>query len=379
MTSSKECTDIKDESKKENLTSSPFGGTSFAMPSTGSGIFGLNSSVTSSTANNQSQGSLSGTGNGAMVSAQSAATRSGVATVSQSMSVQFGSSSSLPITGTSGISSFNSSSSLLGSAVPAAKLFGSGSSFSLSSSASSSEMNQVNSTNGPTSSIFSFGVSSSASISGTNSVSSDSGAPCIFGSGWQPTQSPIFTSTFNTLSPSTGFSFGASSASVAASNNAPLVFGSSTGATSPAIFSFTNASAMTLSSPSLSQTQPVFGNSNSVFTAFSANGDQTNMEDSMAEDPVQASTPVVSIFGQPPILSPPAGFGVFGSTAPSPAIPFQFGGQQNQAAPQNSSPFQATSSLEFSAGESFSLGSGGGDKSSRRPLVDEKITYLPRD
>lgn len=85
----------------------------------------------------------------------------------------------------------------------------------------------------------------------------------------------------------------------------------------------------------------------------------------MAEDPVQGSAPA---FGQQPVFSSPAAEFMLGSTAPSPSNPnpFQFGGQHSQPATQNSSPFQATSSLEFNAGGSFSLGSGGGDKSARR-------------
>ncbi|XP_061362293.1 nuclear pore complex protein NUP1-like [Gastrolobium bilobum] len=50
------------------------------------------------------------------------------------------------------------------------------------------------------------------------------------------------------------------------------------------------------------------------------------------------------------------------------ASPFQFASQQN-IAPQNPSPFQASGSHEFNAGGgSFSLGSGGGDKSNRNFL-----------
>lgn len=82
----------------------------------------------------------------------------------------------------------------------------------------------------------------------------------------------------------------------------------------------------------------------------------------MAEDPVQSSTPVGG-FGQQPVSPSPGGF-AFGSMVPSQTAPFQFGGQQNQAASQNPSPFQASGSLEFGAGGSFSLGSG--DKSGRK-------------
>lgn len=114
--------------------------------------------------------------------------------------------------------------------------------------------------------------------------------------------------------------------------------------------------------------QPAFG-SPSPFTFGSApvsnNNDQMSMEDSMAEDTVQAIPPVTPVFGQQP--APPQLNFVFGAPTPTPtgASPFQFGGQQG-IAPQNPSPFQASGSLEFNAGGSFSLGTGGGDKSGRK-------------
>lgn len=80
----------------------------------------------------------------------------------------------------------------------------------------------------------------------------------------------------------------------------------------------------------------------------------------MAEDTMHASSPAVA-FGQPSVSPSPGGF-MFGSTP----NPFQFGGQQNQAAAaaQNPSPFAASGSL--GAGGSFSLGSNGPDKSGRK-------------
>ncbi|KAJ0010424.1 hypothetical protein Pint_34674 [Pistacia integerrima] len=65
------------------------------------------------------------------------------------------------------------------------------------------------------------------------------------------------------------------------------------------------------------------------------------MEDSMAEDTVQASTPAVSVFGQQP-MTPSTGF-----------------------------VFQASGSLDFNAGGGFKLGSGSVDKS-RRKIVKLK-------
>lgn len=83
----------------------------------------------------------------------------------------------------------------------------------------------------------------------------------------------------------------------------------------------------------------------------------------MAEDTMHATPPATPIFGQQP--APVQSNFVFGQSTPSGASPFQFGSQQN-IAPQNPSPFQASGSLEFSAGGgSFSLGTGGGDKSGR--------------
>uniref|UniRef100_A0A5B6ZGT2 Putative nuclear pore complex protein NUP1 n=1 Tax=Davidia involucrata TaxID=16924 RepID=A0A5B6ZGT2_DAVIN len=326
-----------------NLASSPFSGTSSAMASTGSSIFGFSASATSSTANNQPQGSLFGTSSGSLGGMEAPPAGTGVATVMQTMPVQFGSSASSSVFGSTG-TILSSSVSLFGSSTPAAKLFSSGTTSGLSSAGSSSETHSVSSSSSSTSSLF--------------------------GSSWQPSKSPIFgtssdSSLLNSPSPSTGFPFGASSTTVAATNNAPsMVFGPSSGALSGSIFSFTSAVANTSSLTSLSQTQPVFGNSMSAFTA-SGNSDQMNMEDTMAEDTVQAPTPAVPVFGQPPI-PPPSGF-MFGSSAPSATLPFQFGGQQNLATPQNPSSFQASGSVEFSAGgSSFSLGTAGSDKSNRR-------------
>ncbi|KAL0303642.1 UNVERIFIED_CONTAM: Nuclear pore complex protein [Sesamum radiatum] len=237
---------------------------------------------------------------------------------------------------------------------------------SLSSSVSASGINTTSSFSSGTSGIFNFGGNSSASSSVTNSVSSNGAPSSIFGSSWQSPKSSIFGSAITSPSPSTGFSFGASSKSAAPANAASMVF-NSTGASSSPGFPFASAStsASALPSPSLSINQPVFGNPPiSGFGASPGNNDQMNAEDSMAEDPVQSSAPSIPVFGQPSV-SPPPGF-TFGSTVASQANPFMFGSQQNQVAPQNPTPFQASGSLEFNAGGSFSLGSGGGDKSGRK-------------
>ncbi|KAM0019511.1 hypothetical protein Hdeb2414_s0025g00656711 [Helianthus debilis subsp. tardiflorus] len=100
---------------------------------------------------------------------------------------------------------------------------------------------------------------------------------------------------------------------------------------------------------------PVFG---TVATSPNNNNDdQMSMEDSMAEDSMQTQSPV-SPFGQASVGATPAPTQTLTPTV----VPFQFGGQSNQAtAPQNS--FQSSS---FNGGGgSFSLGSGG-EKSNRR-------------
>ncbi|KAK3012124.1 hypothetical protein RJ639_012513 [Escallonia herrerae] len=317
--------------ENENGPSTPFG----------SSLFGFSPSVSSfaTSSTTQSQGSPFGTGSGSVFSAAAAVSSSGssVASVAQSMPNPFTSGSS-SVFGTSGMASVTSGTSLFSSSNPASNHFSTGASFGLSSLTSSSP---------------------------TISASSESGAtPSIFASSWQPVKS---SSIFNFSSPSQppSFLFGASTTSVAATNSAPMVFGSSTGASSASPFSFTSSAATTSSLSSPTQVQLPSIDNSPAFTPFSSNSNQVNMEDSMAEDPVQASTQAAPIFGQSLFSSPAAGF-TFGSTATSQQVPFQFGGQQNQGAPLNTSPFQASSSVDFNTGGgSFSLGSTV-DKSNRK-------------
>ncbi|KAL0358600.1 UNVERIFIED_CONTAM: Nuclear pore complex protein [Sesamum angustifolium] len=276
-----------------------------------------------------------------------------------------------------GLSSSSSSSNAVGSTSGASSaVFSLGGSSSVSPSA-------TNTFSSATSGIFNIGGSSSASSSAISSVTGSNSAPSnVFGSGWQSPKSSIFGS-LPTSSPSTGFSFGASSS--ASTSAAPVVFNSSSGPSASPIFSFTTAAASSSLLPSVPQPifgnpsaassvsssvlpsvpQPIFGNPSAGFAASPGNNDQMNAEDSMAEDPVQSSAPSIPVFGEPAVSPSPPGF-MFGSAVPPQANPFQFGSQQNQVAPQNPSPFQASSSLEFNAGGSFSLGSGGGDKSGRK-------------
>ncbi|KAB2085675.1 hypothetical protein ES319_A05G415100v1 [Gossypium barbadense] len=293
--------------------------TKAAGMATGSNVFGFSAPATSiSTSQSQSLNPFSA------VNTQASAAGTGIGTSSQSTPIQFSSSASSPSFGLAGNATFSSGSSIFGSSVSLAKPFSSGSSFGISSS--SSETKSLSSSSG-----------------------NDGGA---FGSTWQKT--PTFGS-------SSGFSFG-SSTSVSAPSGASTIFGSSTSASSSSIFSFTSAAA---AAAAATPSQPVFGNTSPglVFGSTpSSNNDQ--MEDSMAEDTVQAS-PAVVTFSQQPISPPAPGF-VFGASNPPAAGSVPFGTQPSIAAPKNPSPFLASGSLEFGGGGSFSLGTSGGDKSARK-------------
>ncbi|KAL8551907.1 hypothetical protein ACS0TY_000813 [Phlomoides rotata] len=368
-----------------------------AAASSGNSNFGL-SSVNSSTGNNF-QGSLFGSSN-------SKSLMSGVGSVSQGSSSQLFSATSAPAfnvntstslgsspTLTFGFSSSASSldpnpfapvggptsSSLKFGANTSAASEGSAASFTTSASPGIysfglSTSSSTTTTVAASPSIFNFGGTSSAAASGINTgssfssgtsgiynfggnssaSSSSSGAPSTaFSSSWQGKKSPFFGSTVASPSPSTVFAFGAPSTSSAVASPSPQ-------------FSFTASSASALSSPALSNTQPIFGKSSPMGGGFAASpgNDQMSAEDSMAEDPVPSS-----VIGQSSVSPSPPGF-TFGPTAPAQANMFLFSGQQNQVAPQSPSPFQASGSLEFNAGGgSFSLGSGGVVDKSNRKIV----------
>ncbi|KAJ9159697.1 hypothetical protein P3X46_025178 [Hevea brasiliensis] len=378
-TSGVELTEIRKETSFGNLMSAPFASTSSVVTSTGGSLFGGTSSAMMSTGSivlDGTSSAVASTGSSTLFATSSSVTSTGngifsfnagsntsaaaatnqsqgfnpfgatsaqesgsvFAATTQSMPIQFSSSASSPF-GLTANMTFSSGSSLFSSSNNMNKLFSSGATFGLTST--SSETNTV-------------GSASSSMSTG-------------FGSSWQTPKSPIFTS----ASSSTGFAYGASSASNATSATS-IMFGSS--ASSGSIFSLSSPAASTPS-------QPVFGSRNPAFAFGSSpagNSDQMNMEDSMAEDTVQATTSTVPLFDQQPVAPPSSGFvfgstapsggNQFGSTAPSGANPFQFASQSNLAASQNQSPFQASGSLELNAGGSFSLGTGGGEKSGRKFL-----------
>ncbi|XP_064962954.1 nuclear pore complex protein NUP1 isoform X3 [Musa acuminata AAA Group] len=159
-----------------------------------------------------------------------------------------------------------------------------------------------------------------------------------------------------------------------------LAFGVSGSGGSPFVFSSLSAPAFSTNSAGGSSSsnlsgQPVFGSS-SPATAFSSGtprNDQMNVVDSMVEDNAKSAGSLVPQFGQPSTSSSITAFGT-PVTQPTASPFFQFGSHQQPTLPQ-SSPFQASGNLvgQLPQGGSFSLGSGGGDKSGR------KIVKVRRD
>ncbi|XP_077225695.1 uncharacterized protein LOC143858895 [Tasmannia lanceolata] len=349
-------------SKPNNMQASSFSITGSLPANTRGGLFGFSASAPSNTTissstNNQSQSSpLFGSTAVSLFGTQAALAGSGIMPLTQSSTVsQLGSSSSSSSTfGLSGSSSFTPATSPFGSSTPVAKLFGSDSGFGVSSSAPLSAGNGASTPAVTSTSLFgSSSQPATSSLFGTG-FGSTSGAPFSFGGS--------LTATTGSAA-SAPFTFGGVSTS--ATGSAPFMFGSSRGASSGSMFSFTSAAAVTSSGST--PAQPVFGMSNPVgFGLASPGNDQMNVEDSMAEDTVQASMPVAPpAFSQQPSSPSPSNF-MFGSaTASGPSV-FQFGGQQNPATLQSPSPFTPPGNLGFTPGGSFSLGSGGTDKSNRR-------------
>ncbi|CAL9210408.1 unnamed protein product, partial [Musa hybrid cultivar] len=257
---------------------------------------------------------------------QATQAKSGTSPFSKSSGSQFGSCSS-PTFGMNVSSSFSPSGSHFGEATTSSKPFSSSSMFSFSGGAGFS----------------SLGASSSFAPAASSS---------IFGSTFQPSTTPAFDTVGS--SPFSGLAFGAPT-----SGSSPFVFGSS----SPPVFSFGSAGA---NSSSISSARTAFGSQNSAvgFSPGTPGNDQMNIKDSMAEDPNQSAVGTIPPFGQPDTSS---SLPVFGAPATQSASSvFQFGGQQNSSLPPGPSPFQAAGSHEFPQGGSFSLGTGGGDKSGRR-------------
>ncbi|KAF3968203.1 hypothetical protein CMV_007883 [Castanea mollissima] len=340
-----EAAKTRPESSFGNLSGNLFVGASATNASTGSSIFGFSAAATSSAANSQSQGStLFSAGSGSALGAQASPAGTGVAAFTNSIPIQFSSSAPSPSFGLAGNTALSSGSSSFAVSTTADKPFNSGAAFGLATSSADANSNNA--------------IASTASVAATTSPSTGFSFPLSSTSSSvavSTTSSTGFPFAASGASPSTVFPFVASTGSAAAPSSAPVAFGSSIVASSGPTFSFTSAMATPTS-------QPVFGNPNpfTINPSSLGNNDQMNMEDSMAEDTIQASMPTIPVFGQATVTPPQSGF-VFGST-PSAGNLFQFGAPQNSATPQNQSPFLASNSL----GGSFSVGAGGGDKANRK-------------
>ncbi|XP_008810621.2 nuclear pore complex protein NUP1-like [Phoenix dactylifera] len=301
--------------------SSAFSG---AISISGSSASGQSSSLSPSVAvdNSQNLAASFGATSASIFGTQSAQSGSGVSHISQSSASPIGSFLSIPTFGLSTSSSTGFGSSPFGHASTGTKSFSSSSGFSVSAGTNSSNP----------------GTSSSAATTS------------LLGSSSQPSTSSVFGTSFgSTASPSTGFLFGLSTSAPGSS----FAFGSSSGS----VFAFTSAGCTT--TPFFSA-QPVFGMSTASagFSSGSTGSDQMNVEDSIADDTNQAEISMVSTFAQPSssLAAPLSG----GSSI------FQFGSHPNSSTSRNPSPFQAAGNVEFPSGGSFSLGSGGGDKSGRK-------------
>ncbi|XP_020091462.1 nuclear pore complex protein NUP1-like isoform X3 [Ananas comosus] len=188
---------------------------------------------------------------------------------------------------------------------------------------------------------FSSSLAPASSSSGTNSSSAPNMSTNLFSSISMPSAPAIFNTNSSSIAPSaTGFTFTPSTAS----SSSPFSSNSSL----PTVFPFTSASS----------TIPLLPSSSG-----SPASDQMNVEDRMADDSPKQDA--VSVFGQPGVSPAPLAFDT--PTTSSVGLPvFQFSSQQSSVA-QNPLPFQDAGGLGVSpGGSSFSLGTGGGDKSGRR-------------
>ncbi|KAK4756114.1 hypothetical protein SAY87_009871 [Trapa incisa] len=275
------------------------------------------------------------------------------------------SSASSPIFGSMGASSSSTPSFLEASAGPS-----SDPAFSFTSAAASPSPSSL--LDGSSSS-FAFGSSSPFINNNTEDMSMESSGSA-------------FSFTSAAASPSPSLVFGGSSSPFSFGSPPPTINNNTEHmgmVSSGSAFSFTSAAA----NPSPS---PVFGGSSSPFafgspTPIINNTEHMGMEsdreratsvpalankrrkDSMTGDTFLAynSSSSTPVFGQQP--SPESAGFVFGSNICVGASPFQFGSQPNLLTPDNQSSFQASGSPDFSAGVgSFSLGSGGDDKSRRK-------------
>ncbi|MQM12792.1 hypothetical protein Taro_045711 [Colocasia esculenta] len=216
-----------------------------------------------------------------------------------------------------------------------------------------------------------FGPNSTLSLSldaSSTSLASTMKPLSAFDSSSQSTAASMFNSGFgSSISSSSVSIFGMSSATSATTSFSSVSMSpfsvSSSAATTPSVFSLpqamaTSASAFSFTFGATTTSPPV-----SSAVPGSPGNDQMNVEENMADHVVQAPSSVLPMFGQPSNV-PPSSLPFSSTHTTSGAPVFQFTSSQPSALAQSQTPFQTTGSFEF--GRSFSMGSGGIDKSGRR-------------
>ncbi|CAA7403944.1 unnamed protein product [Spirodela intermedia] len=325
--------------------------TASSFTSTGGSLFGFSAPALSGATT--FSGSSGSGGAGSLIGSQAAQPGTGASLFAQSTTSQFGSTSSLGfnLAGSSSGSTFKSS---ISSSKPFGLSPGFGESTVVASSASSGSL------------------ASTATAASLFAAGSQSTTPSLFSSGFGSSAPSPSISAFGTSSSASAPAFGSSSASIFSASSAPAMaspvfsFTQAAATTSSSAFGFSSATAAPSAAAALSSAVPTFGALSPTMgfkTASPGNNDQMNVEDSMTDDSVLAASPAVLGFGQAATI--PAPTSPFGSAAAASGVSvFQFGSPQSAAFLPGQSPFQPAAGSEFQG--SFSMGSGGGDKSGRR-------------
>ncbi|KAG0464818.1 hypothetical protein HPP92_018982 [Vanilla planifolia] len=275
------------------------------------------------------------------------------------------------------------------------KSFGSVSGFSITSNGAS------------TSSSLEFPFTSSTGISSfsplfssNNSANSSNGLSCLTGSSSSSSgfylastaaSSSLASSNFSlsaTLSTLNGSSLGSTFPS-SGSSSTGFSFGHATLAAGVTQCSSSMGTVFRCASSGINMSLATFAPISAVpnvttgeLASKSNNNEPMSVEDTMDEDKNTASAPVpappvVPTFIQSNTALASQSFS-FGSAAFDGKSQFQFGSHQNSPVIQNSNPFQSSVGPNFVPGGNFSLGSGGGEKSTRRIVRVKRDKSKPK-
>ncbi|XP_031117686.1 nuclear pore complex protein NUP1-like isoform X3 [Ipomoea triloba] len=336
---------------------------STSTASGGSSIFSGNSSAASFSTGTLFQSTVFNAG-GSVDNAKPSLPGFGSATgLQQITTTQFGSSMSALASGTSGLTSFGSTSS---STTP----FSSGAMFGPTSTASS-ESNLTGSSSAVISNVFSFGSSSSA-------PSSTPAAPFTFNFGASSTASPPETKTLASFSGATPgvFNFGSSSVASSSSSATAAVFnfgGSSVAPSSTNVTTTGFGFNGTASPSSISATPGGTSTSSISLVSASSNATPGTFTFSPSSSTCSQSTPMTSSS---------AGVGVFGSGWQSPAFGsspsptgFTFGASSSSFSTSNTAPMAFGSSLGASSSPAFTFAAAPSTSASLSMLGSSTATF----